>query len=77
MAAIAPEKLNRYRVMAIGYPTRIVEELTLEAAAVSYIEDCVTSPPVRELKLWLADIEGGNQHCFLLDTDSGDLETYG
>lgn len=75
MTEAAPEQLSRYRVMATGHPTRIVEEPTLEAAAVSYIEDFLTSPSVRELKLWVTDIEGGTQHCFLLDTDSGDLET--
>lgn len=74
MVEIASEQLNLYRVMATGHPTRIVEEPTLEAAAVSYIEDFVTSPPAPELKLWVTDIEDGNQHCFLLDTDSGDLE---
>jgi len=32
---------------------------------------------VPELKLWVTDIEDGNQHCFLLDTDSGDLKSCG
>jgi len=72
----APE-LNRYRVTATGHPTRIVEEPTVEAAAVTYIEDFVTSPPVPELKLWVTDIDDGHQHCFLLDTDSGDIQACG
>ncbi|WP_297800744.1 DUF5961 family protein [uncultured Brevundimonas sp.] len=77
MAATEASELNRYRVTATGHPTRLVEEPTVEAAAVSYIEDFVTSPPVPELKLWVTDIEDGNQHCFVLDTDSGDLEACG
>ena len=77
MAATETAELNRYRVTATGHPTLLVEEPTVEAAAVSYIEDFVTSPPVPELKLWVTDIEDGNQHCFVLDTDSGDLEACG
>lgn len=77
MAETETAELNHYRVTATGHPTRIVQEPTVEAAAVSYIEDFVTSPPVPELKLWVTDIDDGNQHCFLLDTDSGDLEACG
>lgn len=77
MAANDPADLNHYRVTATGHPTRIVQEQTVEGAAVSYIEDFVTTPPVPELKLWVTDIEDGNQHCFVLDTGSGDLEVCG
>ncbi len=77
MAEITSVQLNRYRVMASGHPTRIVEEPTLEAAAVSYIEDFSPLPPVPKIKLWVTDIEDGSQHCYLLDTDSGDLEACG
>lgn len=66
---------SRFRVTASGHPTRIVEEPTFEAAAVTYIEDFVASPPVPELRLFVTDIEDGHQHCFMLDTDTGELET--
>jgi hypothetical protein len=69
--------LNRYRVTATGHPTRIVQEPTVEAAAITYIEDFVTSPPVPELRLWVTDVDDGHQHCFMLDTDSGDVEACG
>ena len=77
MSEARTQTLTRYRVTATDHPTRIVEEPTFEAAAVTYIEDFVTSPPVPELRLLVTDIEDGNQHCFVLDTDSGEIEACG
>lgn len=77
MTATDTAELNRYRVTATGHPTRIVQEPTVEAAAITYIEDFITSPPVPELRLWVTDIEDGHQHCFLLDLETGEVEACG
>lgn len=74
MTAMDTAELNQYRVTATGHPTRIVQEPTVEAAAITYIEDFITSPPVPELRLWVTDIEDGQQHCFLLDLETGEVE---
>ncbi|WP_242913444.1 MULTISPECIES: DUF5961 family protein [Brevundimonas] len=77
MTATDDKELNSYRVTATGHPTRIVQEPTVEAAAITYIEDFITSPPVPELRLWVTDVDDGRQHCFLLDLETGEVEACG
>jgi len=77
MTATDDKELSSYRVTATGHPTRIVQEPTVEAAAITYIEDFITSPPVPELRLWVTDVDDGRQHCFLLDLETGEVEACG
>lgn len=75
MLDTATPEQRRFRVHAPGHPTRIVQEPTFEAAAIAYVEDLITSPPVPELRLFVTDPEDGHQHCFVLDLETGDVET--
>ena len=56
----------------------IVEAPSFEAAAVGYGE--LFFPPVNagnEVRLFVADMEGGREHCFVIDLENGQAETCG
>lgn len=56
----------------------VIEAYSLEAAAVGYAE--LHSPPVNagnEVRLFVAEMDGGREHCFVIDLDDGQAETCG
>ena len=57
---------------------RVVEETSFEAAAVAYVEDF--HPPVgedNEISVIVRDLQGGGEHCFRIDLDSGEAAPCG
>jgi hypothetical protein len=57
---------------------RIVEEVSFEAAAVAYLEALApTAGDDREIAVIVCDLENGHEHCFRIDTASGDTTSCG
>ena len=74
---IEPEQ-HRYFAYAEGLGRahgHVLEAGSFEAAAVGYTE--LYSPPVDaddEIRISVADLEGGQEHCFVIDLGDGQAE---
>lgn len=72
---------NRFFVYAEGAGRahgHVIEASSFEAAAVGYAE--LYFPPVdagNDVRLFVADMEGGREHCFVINLEDGQAETCG
>ncbi len=57
-------------------PVRIIEEEAAEAAAAAFIEDWFTSEG-EEMAVIVRELETGREHCFRVDTDTGETKPCG
>jgi hypothetical protein len=60
---------------ALGH---VIEAPSFEAAAVGYTE--IYAPPVDaddEIRVFVAEMEGGQEHCFVIDLGDGQAEPCG
>lgn len=56
----------------------VIEAPSFEAAAVGYTE--IYAPPVDaddEIRVFVAEMEGGQEHCFVIDLGDGQTEPCG
>lgn len=56
----------------------VIEAPSFEAAAVGYTE--IYAPPVDaddEIRVFVAEMEGGQEHCFVIDLGDGQAEPCG
>ena len=71
-----PEAPRRFSVHAHHddrHPARIVEEASVEAAALAYVADF--HPPADlfgEVRVIVCDLEAGAEHCFRIDLEDGE-----
>ncbi|WP_392353984.1 DUF5961 family protein [Brevundimonas sp. LF-1] len=74
---IEPEQ-HRYFAYAEGLGRahgHVLKAASFEAAAVGYTE--LYSPPVDaddEIRVFVADLDGGQEHCFIIDLGDGQAE---
>ncbi|NGM49311.1 hypothetical protein G5B46_06805 [Caulobacter sp. 602-2] len=54
------------------HQTRVISEASFEAAAIAYVEDLALAPEDDgEVTVIVEDLDGGGQHCFRIDLDTG------
>ncbi len=51
-------------------PARLIDETSVEAAAVAYAEDMAPAD-VHQLSVVVHEIDTGREHCFRVDLDTG------
>jgi len=71
------QDLHRYRVHARHvdqHHARVLEEASFEAAAVAYVEDLHDVPADDAISVIVRDLDGGHEHCFTIDLETGDAE---
>lgn len=57
---------------------RVVHEPSLEAAAVAYVEDLAIAPEDDEaIRVIVRDLDGGGEHCFRIDLETGEAAPCG
>ncbi|MBD3832545.1 MAG: hypothetical protein IE910_04215 [Brevundimonas sp.] len=72
---------HRYYAYAEGVGRahgHVIEAPSFEAAAVGYTE--IYAPPVDaddEIRVFVAEMEGGQEHCFVIDLGDGQAEPCG
>jgi hypothetical protein len=68
--------LRRFHVLARHldrHHGRTLEEASFEAAAVAYIEDLHEGAAGEtEIMVIVRDLEGGHEHCFTIDLETGE-----
>jgi hypothetical protein len=61
-----------------SHHARIVHEPTFEAAAVAYVEDLAIAPDdEEEITVIVRDLDGGGEHCFRIDLETGETAACG
>lgn len=63
-----------------GHHTRVLAEVSFEAAAVAYLEDFslpAEAADEQAVNVVVADMETGHEHCFRVDLESGEMAPCG
>jgi len=66
----APRRFSVYARDLGAHHARLIEERSIEAAAVAYIED-LHGAPAGEISIVVRDVETGHDHCFRIDLTTG------
>jgi hypothetical protein len=78
-----PTKNQKKRQFEVRSPdretrtTRVVEEVSLEAAAIAFLEDfgdTIHSPEEHHVTVYVRDLAIGSEHCMSIDLDTGKAE---
>ncbi|MDB5421275.1 MAG: hypothetical protein JWR59_1222 [Brevundimonas sp.] len=78
---MTPQDTRRFSVHARhidAHHAGTIEERSLEAAAVAYVEDfhpAVTDAP--DISVIVRDVASGHEHCFRIDLETGDAAPCG
>lgn len=57
---------------------RVVHEPSFEAAAVAYLEDLAIAPEDDDIiRVIVRDLDGGGEHCFRVDLETGETAPCG
>lgn len=57
---------------------RVLHEPSFEAAAVAYLEDLtVASDDEEAIRIIVRDLDGGDEHCFCVDKETGETASCG
>jgi hypothetical protein len=60
------------------HQARVVEEPTFEAAAIAYVEHFMPDAgDDHDISVIVRSLESGHEHCFRVDTESGETQSCG
>ncbi len=77
-AANDDRRFSVYADHAGRHHARVVREPSFEAAAVAYVEDLAIAPDAdAPIKVIVRDLDGGGEHCFRIDLESGETTPCG